>query len=111
VNLINVRKININIYTLTMSGIETQIFNKYLEIKQDLVFNIKDVWNRKNYYTKKYRGNMLTNINVAVEYTTDGNKKLQIFVEHDKRWVRDVLIFNSKGIVSSNVKMNLGNNE
>jgi len=91
-----------------MNIIETEVFNKYLEIKQDLVYNIREVWNRKNYYTRKYRGNEITNINVAIEYTTEGNKKLQIFVEHKKKWIKDVLIFNSKGIVSSNVKMNLG---
>lgn len=91
-----------------MNIIETEVFNKYLEIKQDLVYNIREVWNRKNYYTRKYKGNEITNINVAIEYTTEGNKKLQIFVEHKKKWIKDVLIFNSKGIVSSNVKMNLG---
>jgi len=91
-----------------MNIIETEVFNKYLEIKQDLVYNIREVWNRKNYYTRKYRGNEITNINIAIEYTTEGNKKLQIFVEHKKKWIKDVLIFNSTGIVSSNVKMNLG---
>lgn len=93
------------------SGIEIQIFNKYLQIKQDLINNLKDVWNRRNYYSKKYRGNEKTNINVAITDTEEGNKLLQIFIGHGKLWIKDVLIFNSKGLVSSKITTNLGDNE
>lgn len=93
------------------NGIEIQIFNKYLEIKQDLINNLKDVWNRRNYYTKKYRGNEKTNINVGVIDTEEGNKLLQIFVQFEDKWIKDVLIFNSKGLVNSKITTNMGEDE
>ena len=90
-----------------MNGTEIAIFNKYLEIKQDLIGNLKDVWNRQNYYTKKYRGNEKTDITVGVDETTEGNKILLIFVQNNKKWIRDELIFNRKEIVSSDIRNNL----
>lgn len=83
------------------------VFYKYLEIKQDLLNNLKEVFNRQNYYTKKYRGNRLTDINVAVDITPQGNKMIQIFVRHDGYWIRDKVEFNKDGIVNTNVKHNL----
>lgn len=90
-----------------MNKTETAVFNKYLEIKLDLVNNLKEVWNRKNYYIRKYRGNEITNINVGVNETSEGNKILLIFVENDKKWIRDELIFNSREIISSDIRSNL----
>ena len=58
-----------------MNGIlQTEIFSKYLEIKQDLLNNLKEVWNRKQYYTHKYRGNRYTDLFVGIDITTEGNK-------------------------------------
>ena len=84
-----------------------EIFNKYLEIKQDLVNNLQDLFIRQNFYTKKYRGNERTNINVAIDYTTEGNKMFRIFIQYGKWWIRDVMVYNSKGIISTEVKHNL----
>lgn len=92
-----------------MSGTETAIFNKYLEIKQDLVNNLKEVWNRQNYYSKKYRGNLITDITVGIMESSEGNKELLIFVQNNKKWIRDVLIFNRKEILKSEITSNLGN--
>jgi len=91
-----------------MNGIESQIFNKYLEIKQDLINNLREVWNRQNYYSKKYRGNEITDIRVGIMETTEGNKELLIFVQNNKKWIRDVLIFNRKEILDSRITSNLG---
>lgn len=84
-----------------------KVFYRYLEIKQDLLNNLKDVFNRQHYYTRKYRGNVITDINVAIDITPEKNKMIQIFVRHDNKWIRDRIIFNSKGIVSTNIKSNL----
>ena len=37
------------------NNIENDVFNKYLEIKQDLVNNLSTIFNRQHYYTHKYR--------------------------------------------------------
>lgn len=94
-----------------MNGTKIAIFNKYLEIKQDLINNLKEVWNRKKYYTRKYRGNEYTDINVGINETSEGNKVLLIFVQKDKTWIRDELVFNSKGLISSDIRNNLIDNE
>lgn len=91
-----------------MSGTETAVFNKYLEIKQDLVNNLREVWNRQHYYTHKYRGNLNTDILVGVDESSEGNKILLVFVRNSKKWIRDELIFNSRGIIKSDITSNLG---
>lgn len=82
------------------------VFYKYLEIKQDLLNNLREVFNRQNYYSKKYRGNILTDINVAIDITPEGNKMIQIFIRHDGYWIKDRVEFNREGIVNSIVKHN-----
>ena len=84
-----------------------EVFDKYLEIKQDLINNLGDIFNRQHTYTHKYRGNLLTDINVGLDITEDRKKIIQIFVRHDNMWIRDRLIFDSKGYFESNIKTNL----
>jgi hypothetical protein len=84
-----------------------EVFYKYLEIKQDLINNLKDVFNRQHYYTHKYRGNIDTDINVVVDITPERNKLIQIFVRHNKKWIRDKIVFNDKGILSTEIRSNL----
>lgn len=84
-----------------------QVFNKYLQIKQDLINNLKDVFNREHYYTHKYRGNLITDINVALDINTDRDKVIQIFVRHKNYWIRDRMTFNtSTGLFISDIKHN-----
>jgi len=82
------------------------VFNKYLEIKTDLVNNFKEVFKRQQYYTHKYRGNLLTDINVAIDITPHNTKIIQIFVRRDGYWVKDRIEFDSKQIIDHNVKHN-----
>lgn len=89
-----------------MSGTQIALLNKYLEIKQDLINNLRDLWNRQKYYTGKYRGNELTNIFVGIDETSEGNKLLIIFLQHQDFWIRDELVFNSKGIVKTKITNN-----
>jgi len=71
--------------------IKEEVFNKYLAIKQDLVNNLGEVFNRKEYYTKKYRGNLLTDVNVSIDYGPYNEKIIQIFVRHEDEWIKDVI--------------------
>lgn len=87
------------------------IFNKYLEIKQDLINNLGDVFNRSVYYTKKYRGNRITDINVGLLYDSQGNKIIQIFIRNNGKYIRDSLTFNSKGLFISDIKTNMYDDE
>lgn len=90
---------------------EDKVFYKYLEIKQDIIGNLTDVFLRQNYYSKKYRGSLLTDINVAIDVTPEKNNLVQIFIRYKGKWIKDVLVFNRQGIVSSNITSNLIGNE
>lgn len=71
--------------------VKEQVLNKYLEIKQDIINNLGEVFNRKEYYTRKYRGNLNTDINVSIDFGPDGEQIIQIFVRHKDEWIRDVI--------------------
>ena len=69
--------------------------------------NLKEVFLRPNYYTKKYRGNLLTDINVGVSENDYKEHIVQIFVRHGGIWIKDVMVYNSKGLKNSSIKTNM----
>lgn len=87
--------------------IGNKVFDKYLEIKQDLINNLDELFNKQHTYTHKYRGNILTDINVALDVTEDRKKVIQIFVRHNGMWVRDRLTYDNTGIINSDIKTNI----
>ena len=90
---------------------EEEIFERYLEIKQDIVNNLQDVFMRSHYWTHKYVGNRLTDLNVALGESGDGTRSVQIFIRYDGKWIRDVLKYNSGGVISDNITSNFLYNE
>lgn len=88
-------------------NIKTEVFNKYLEIKLDITQNIDQVFNRFNYYTKKYRGNRLTDINVSLLEKPNNVKEVQIFVRHKNTYIKECINYNSKGIINIERKTNI----
>ena len=42
------------------------IMNEYNNIEKDIIDNQKDIFNLYNYYTKKYRGNIIFDRNVGL---------------------------------------------
>lgn len=91
-----------------MEPIKIEIFNKYLEIKKDLISNLKDVYNLKNYYTKKYRGNILTDINVGVGLAENAKDyTIQIFLRHNGLYIKENITYNLGGLFESKIKSNL----
>lgn len=94
------------------SGTQTKmkgqnVFDKYLVIKQDLINNLQIIFLRDHTYTHKYRGDITTDINVALDVTEDRQKVIQIFVRNNGLWVRDRLIFDKTGIISTEFKTNI----
>ena len=84
------------------------IFNKYLTIKQDLVQDLVDVYNRQRYFSKKYRGDKFTDINVSVgEDNESGLKMIQIFIRHKDLYIKENITFNFKGLYKGTIKSNL----
>lgn len=73
------------------------IQNKYNEIEQDIIANQKDIFNLYNYYTKKYKGNRLNDVNVGL-FLGDGNiPTVQIFVRNKTGYIKSQILFNKAG--------------
>lgn len=89
------------------NNIAQDVFYKYLEIKQDLINNLRDVFLRTNYYTHKYRGNINTDINVAISENEIKEQKVQIFVRHEGIYIKDIMVYNSKGLKDSFIITNM----
>jgi hypothetical protein len=87
--------------------VREQVFNKYLIIKQDLINNLADVFNRQNYYTKKYRGNAITDVSVHIDYGPDNERIISIFVRHKEDWIKDTIKYKRGGFFNSEIITNL----
>ena len=73
------------------------IQNKYKEIEQHIIANQKDIFNMYNHYTKKWRGNRLSDINVGL-FLGDGNvPTVQIFVRQKNEYIKSHILFNKAG--------------
>lgn len=73
------------------------IQNKYNEIEQHIIDNQKDIFNMYNYYTKKWRGNRLNDVNVGM-FLGDGNiPTVQIFVRNRTGYIKSHILFNKTG--------------
>jgi len=83
------------------------VFETYLEIKMDLLSDLSDVFLRPYYWSKKYRGNINTDINVHVAENDYKEHYVYIFVRHGGVWIRDKMIYNRKGLKDSLIKTNM----
>jgi hypothetical protein len=90
-----------------LENLKYDITHKYLEIKQDLMNNLQEVFLRVKYYTRKYRGNLHVDINVAISENELNEQKVQIFVRRDGIWIKDVMTYNSKGLQDSTITTNM----
>ena len=73
------------------------IMNEYNNIEKDIIDNQKDIFNLYNYYTKKYRGNIIFDRNVGLFLNDNQQPVAQIFVRNKKGYIRTHLVFNREG--------------
>ena len=80
------------------------IQNKVAEIEQHIIANQKDIFNMYNYYTKKWRGNRLNDVNVGI-FLGDGNiPTVQIFVRNKTGYLKKHILFNKNGDAILDIK-------
>lgn len=84
-----------------------KIRNKYEEIRKDIVDNIDEVFNRCNYYTKKYRGDRFNDINVSLEDEDLADKKVQIYLKNEEGYIKELLHVTNNKITHTVIKTNL----
>ena len=73
------------------------IKNKYNSIEKDIIDNESEIFLRYNYYTHKYRGDRLNDINVGLFLNDRQQPTVQIFVRNKTGYIRTHLIFNREG--------------
>lgn len=80
------------------------IQNKYKEIEQNIIDNQKDIFNMYNYYTKKWRGDRLNDVNVGL-FLGDGNiPTVQIFIRNKTGYIKKHILFNKVGDKINDIK-------
>ena len=81
------------------------IQNKVAEIEQHIIDNQKDIFNMYNYYTKKWRGSRLNDLNVGL-FLGDGNvPTVQIFARNKTGYLKKHILFNKAGDVIIDTKI------
>jgi hypothetical protein len=73
------------------------IQNKVAEIENTIIDNQRDIFNMYNYYTHKWRGNRLNDLNVGM-FLGDGNiPTVQIFARNKTGYIKKHIMFNKNG--------------
>jgi SET domain-containing protein len=83
----------------------------YNKIENDLLSNTDELFNRYDYYTHKYRGDRLNDVNVGLFLNDQQQPTAQIFVRNKTGYIKTHLIFNRAGtnvkeIITLNYKIN-----
>lgn len=76
---------------------------KYNEIEADIIANEKDIFNLYNYYTHKYRGDLLNDINVGLFLNDRYLPIVQIFVRNKTGYIKSHILFNREGTKIINI--------
>lgn len=84
--------------------------NKYIkelhnQIRTDIILNQKDLLNRYNYYTHKYRSNnRIVDVNVGIFLNDNYEPTIQIYVANKNIKIREQFILNKKNnIINNNI--------
>ena len=73
------------------------IQNKVQEIENHIIENQKDIFNLYNYYTHKWMGNRINDLNVGL-FLGDGNvPTVQIFARNKTGYLKKHILFNKAG--------------
>lgn len=75
----------------------------YNKIENDLLANTDELFNRYDYYTHKYRGNRLNDINVGLFLNDNQQPTAQIFIRNKNGYIKKHLIFDKAGTTLLNI--------
>lgn len=96
------------IYKPMRNGVKVNLIEKYLEIKEDLLKGSDELTARYEWYTKKYRGNRLNDINVGIFTGGNHNNIIQIFVRTKEGYIKNQFTINYKGrLINDNLRVEL----
>jgi hypothetical protein len=79
-----------SIYIGMKNGMTMDLDQKLNEIRQDLIYkNGADLSNRREFFTRKYRGNRLNDVNVGIWDNVDKSVTVQIFLRNKEGMRRE----------------------
>lgn len=89
-----------NLYTGMKNGTKKELLIKYQQILNDVKENAKDLMLRYEYFTHKYRGTRLEDVNLGVWQEPGYDHTAQIFLRtRENKYIKHTLLFNYKGIL------------
>lgn len=92
-----------------MNGIKkTDIKQLHEIIVKDIFSNTKEIFNRIDYYTRKYRGNELTDISFFIN---EENKYIKLFLRRKNNYIIDELNFRGNKLISREIRSNIINDK
>lgn len=83
--------------TYTIFNHTSNIKDTYSIIEKDIINNQTQIFNMYNYYTKKYRGSRLIDVNVGLFYNEENKPTVQIFVRNKTGYIKTHTVFNREG--------------
>jgi hypothetical protein len=80
------------------------IQDKVQEIENHIIENQTDIFNLYNYYTHKWRGSRLNDLNVGLFLNDENKPTVQIFARNKTGYIKKHLIFNKTGDTVMTIK-------
>ncbi len=80
-----------SLYTIMKNGMTMDLDQKLKEIRQDLIWeNANELSNRREFFTRKYRGNRLNDINIGIWDNLDKSITVQIFLRNKEGYRKEM---------------------
>lgn len=83
--------------TIPNEVIFLDVEDKFNAVKQEIITNQREVFYRYEYYTTKFKGNRLNDVNVGLFLDDNQRPVVQIFVRNVNGYMRERLVFNKAG--------------
>lgn len=91
---------------LDEKAVENEVFTLSMEVKTELLSDINDLLLRQNYFSKKFKGNRLSEVFVGYKLNDDRNTVVTIFVRFRGKYIKDELVFNKRKLIDSTLTSN-----
>lgn len=83
--------------TIPNTTIFLDVEEKFNQIKQEIITNQREIFYRYEYYTHKFKGNRLNDVNVGLFLDDKQRPVVQIFVRNQNGYYKEHLVFNKAG--------------
>ena len=86
---------------LDEKAVENEVFTLSMEVKKELLSDVDDLLLRQDYFSKKFKGNILSEVFVGYKLNDDRHTVVTIFVQFRKKYIKDEMVFNNRKLIDS----------